>query len=150
MEEQRDIHELSRRINSLLNKLERQRRLFMSKALEGTGLHGIMHRIILILEKNPGSSQEFIAERLSLEKGNNARLARELEDMGLLFRTMDESNRRQYKIFLTDKGRELVPDIRKALSEWNEMINEGLESKEQEALAGLLLKMLENVEEHKG
>jgi DNA-binding MarR family transcriptional regulator len=135
---------VDRLISRLLTMIERQKRVFMGKALEGSGLRGPLYRYLLLLDTNPGATQEFLAERLSIEKGNNARLAKELEDLGLINRSQDSSDRRQYKIYLTDKGKDLLPAIKKALGEWRQALNKGLSLDEQEMVAGLLQRMLEN------
>jgi DNA-binding MarR family transcriptional regulator len=106
-----------------------------------------MHRYLLLLSDSPGASQEFLSESLQIEKGNNARLAKELEELGLIHRAPDQANRRQYKIYLTEKGHGLIPRIKAALEEWSKAVTKGLSQAEQEALAGLLRRMAENVGE---
>jgi DNA-binding MarR family transcriptional regulator len=135
------MEELEELIGCLLARLDRGRRRYLASALEGAGLRGPMHRYLLLLETNPGASQEFLAESLQMEKGNNARFAKELEDLGYIKREPDQSNRRQYKICLTEKGDSILPRIKSALSEWNKAASKGLSQHEQESLAGLLRKM---------
>ncbi|MDR1643407.1 MAG: MarR family transcriptional regulator [Clostridiales bacterium] len=139
------MEDLEKLIGCLLARLDRGRRRYLANALEGTGLRGPMHRYLLLLSTNPGASQEFLAESLQMEKGNNARFAKELEDLGFIKREPDLSNRRQYKIYLTEKGNSLLPQIQSALSDWNKAASKGLSLQEQEALAGLLRRMAENV-----
>jgi DNA-binding MarR family transcriptional regulator len=56
------------------------------------------------LGSGPGLSQGELAERLRLEKSSASRMAADLERDGLLVRERDPSNRRQYRLRLTDRG----------------------------------------------
>jgi DNA-binding MarR family transcriptional regulator len=58
------------------------------------------------LDTEPPLSQRELADRLRLEKSSVSRLAAELERKDLLVRERDPANHRQYRLRLTDKGRE--------------------------------------------
>jgi DNA-binding MarR family transcriptional regulator len=59
-------------------------------------------------------SQRELAERLRLEKSSVSRMAAEMERKGLLVRERDPTNRRLYRLRLTDRGRALHVGMRDA------------------------------------
>lgn len=58
------------------------------------------------LDTNTQLSQRDLAERLRLEKSSVSRLAAEMQRKGLLVRERDPDNHRQYRLRLTDHGRD--------------------------------------------
>ena len=58
-------------------------------------------------------TQEELAAHFHIDKGTVARALRKLEDKNYLFRKVDSKNRRRYLIYLTEKGRNAVPNINK-------------------------------------
>lgn len=58
------------------------------------------------LDHGSGLSQQELAERLLLEKSTVSRMAADLENKGLVKRERDPSNRRTYRLKLTDAGRD--------------------------------------------
>ncbi|MGH8836970.1 MAG: MarR family winged helix-turn-helix transcriptional regulator [Actinomycetes bacterium] len=58
------------------------------------------------LDTNTQLSQRDLAKRLRLEKSSVSRLAAEMQRKGLLVRERDPDNHRQYRLRLTDQGRD--------------------------------------------
>lgn len=134
-------HEIVR----IISFLERRRRRFMNEGLRAYGLHGTMFMYIVTLDNFPGSSQDFLSEHLSIDKSNVARTAKRLENEGFIVREVSSFDRRQYCMYLTDKGKEVLPLIRSLLNEWSVQASAGL-SPESKALAvDVLAQMLFNV-----
>ena len=86
-------------------------------------------------------TQDSIANHMFIDKCNVARRTKKLEDLGYLYRETDRNDRRQNNLFLTEKGRELVPVIRTYLGQWGQGITAGLTDQECATLLSLLTKM---------
>lgn len=70
--------------------------------LAGLGpLH--MHALCLC-QQQPGAPQQALVQALGRDKGQMARLIRDLEDHGLLTRSTDERDRRVWRLYLTPEG----------------------------------------------
>ena len=76
-----------------------------------------------------------------IDKCNVARRTKKLETLGYLYRETDQNDRRQNNLYLTEKGRELVPVIREYMAQWGRTITAGLDDQECASLIGLLTKM---------
>ena len=102
-----------------------------------------MYMILLHIERHPGTTQDNIANHMFIDKCNVARRTKKLESLGYLYRETDQNDRRQNNLYLTDKGRELVPVIRAYMAQWGRTITAGLTDQERSTLIALLTKVTE-------
>ena len=91
-----------------LLRINRHRRRALKCALAPYQYVGVMHLIVLYVSRHPGSSQEEITCFYALDKASVARDARRLEDLGHIERVVTPENRRQYKLFLTEAGCDMI------------------------------------------
>lgn len=99
---------------------------------------GVMHLIIIYICYYPGSSQEDIAAYYSLDKTGVARDARRLEDMGHIRREIMPESRRQYKLYLTEKGEEMIEVLNKIYNDFQNKLSAGMSSEDWHTLSDLL------------
>ncbi|HEX3014224.1 MAG TPA: MarR family transcriptional regulator [Methanobacterium sp.] len=92
----------------------------------------------------PKITQEEIANTFQVDKGTVARTIRKLEDEEFLYRVQDPENRRKYQIFLTEKGKNIIPKIKVIEDNWEEMVCKGLNKDEISKLMELLYLIAEN------
>jgi len=140
----KDRQEYARDIVRCIARLERQRRRYLDEHLSDKKLHGSMFLMMLFLDRSPGSMQEDLCSFLGIDKSGIARKCRRMEDLGYLRREQSQQNRRQNRLYITDSGRELLPRIRELLSEWRDIVTDGMDEREQEQLLRLLELMMEN------
>ncbi|NLM84559.1 MAG: MarR family transcriptional regulator [Clostridiales bacterium] len=119
----------------------------MNTKLADTGLKGPMYILLITLDHFPGSNQDFMAQHIGIDKSGIARAARELEKLGYIRREIDDDNRRQYRMYLTEKGKELLPVIRGHLSEWGRMLTKGLSEHQVLEVIRLMEHMVKNAEQ---
>ena len=135
----------ARQIAKSISYLERHRRRFINEHLKDRGLRGSMFMAIIYLNRCPGSSQDSLCTELLIDKGNVARMCTRMEEMGLLYRDQSALDRRQNQLYLTDKGREQIPHIRKLFEQWREMATRDMSEEDCRVLTELLVRMTENV-----
>lgn len=134
--------QFSRELGRCLTFLMRSRKRFMGEKLGEYGFSGGMYMILLHVDRNPGHSQDSVATHLYLDKCNVARKVKRLEELGYIYRETDPEDRRQNKLFVTERGRELAPTIRRYLGQWGDEVTAGLTVGEKETLITLLMKMI--------
>ena len=139
-----DINFLSKDITRSMGLLEKLKKQFMEEKLKKYKIKGSMFHIILFLHRNPGVSQEELAEFMGIDKSGIARKCRRLEDLGFIFREQSEENRRQYQLYLTDQGKAVLPIIKESLSVWSDDVMVGISGEERKELIRLLETMLDN------
>lgn len=131
-------------IGRMFVRINRLRRRFMAERLKPFDLVGYSYLLILSLSRHPGESQDFLAARHAIDKGNAAHMVKQLVKLGYVRRETDPEDRRRYKLFLTGRGEEMASIIRTATSEWNHKISEGFTNSEWQILYGFLQRILDN------
>ena len=131
-------------LSSLL-KINRQRmRIHRHTVLTPNGYVGVMHLIVLYIGRHPGASQEDVVSFFALDKASVARSARRLEDLGHIRRAPDPENRRQYQLYLTPAGEEMLAVLDQATQRFQRQLSAGVSPEDWRTLAGLLQQLEEN------
>ena len=126
--------------------LGRCRRNALTTALMDYNFPPPMYDIAMYVRRHPGSSQDSIAEMTRYDKATIARDAQKLEAGGYLIRNSCDRDRRQYELYLTEKGEKLAADAFAAASEWQSRITQGFSDGEREMALSLLQRMADNLE----
>ena len=121
--------------------------LYIERVLEPYNLKGPMFAFLLTLSRWDGCSQESLARHLNLSKATATRAVRDLEGEGYVFRTRDRDDRRIYRVFISDSGKQLIPVIHKTLTQWNGILLSAFSEEEKEIFSRLLGKGLATLEE---
>ena len=87
-------------------RLESRLQIAVSGRLREIGLSVPQCDVLTTLTEAEGVSQQDLAKRLYVTKGNISGLLDRLEDAGLVERRSTATDRRQYEIYLTPAGRE--------------------------------------------
>lgn len=70
------------------------------------GLGPLHLRALCLCLRNPGGTQQQVVQSMGRDKGQVARLIRELEERHFLVRTPDERDRRVWRLTVTPEGKE--------------------------------------------
>src|SRR6202167_3022306 len=88
-----------------LIRLEARMQAAVGERLREIGLSVPQCDVLTTLTEAEGVSQQVLAQRLYVTKGNISGLLDRLETAGLVERRSTETDRRQYEIYLTPAGR---------------------------------------------
>lgn len=80
---------------------------YMAKELEAYGVGSGQFEFLLFLYHKDGVSQETLAKVLKVSKATSARAIHNLEKEGYVYRQRDENDLRAYRVYLTEKGKEM-------------------------------------------
>jgi DNA-binding MarR family transcriptional regulator len=100
---------------------------------------GVLHHIV----RNPGISQQVLAERLGILPSRMVALVDGLEKRGILERRRDEEDRRAYNLNLTAAGQQTLAALGAAVRAHEDALMTGLDEKERARLVELCRKMAE-------
>lgn len=139
------MNAMEKSVMSSLLRINRCHRKALKCALAPYQYVGVMHLIVLYVSRHPGSSQEEITGFYALDKASVARDARRLEDLGHIERNIIPENRRQYKLFLTDAGREMIRIIDRAEDQFQKNLAADISQEDWGQLELLLKRLEENV-----
>lgn len=91
----------------------------------------------------PGISQDRLAQRICINKSNVARQIAILEEDGFVTRKSSASDKRVLELYPTEKTLELLPQIQKIVSCWEQCLTSDLSEAEVAAVTDILLRMKE-------
>ena len=94
--------------------------------------------VMMCIHGSPGLTQTQISERVIRDKTGVTRILDGLEKRGYVRRTPDESDRRAYRIYLTDEGEDALRTIIPIAAGLDGIAMTGLDAEEREFLIGKL------------
>lgn len=100
--------------------------------------------------ENPGIIQEKLAEMIKVDRTTAARSIKNLEINGFIEKKVDAHNKKNKKLFPTEKGENVYPFIKRENDYSNIMALEGFSEKEAETTFNLLQRIRKNVEKDWG
>ena len=127
---------ISRRTQNLFrNNLEDK---FISKGLQA---------YIIVICDNEGAIADEITKILKVDKGTTARAIAKLEKENYILRVQDENDKRKYKLYSTDKSKELYAKIVALYYNIAEEALNILDEKEEKELLRILGKVRAHIKE---
>lgn len=122
----------------LLSDSSRLLRRAFDARVRTLGMTSQQARLLLILQVNEGENQGFYAEVLEVEPISLTRMIDRMEEAGLIERRRDPADRRAWRLFLTDRSRQLIDQVRDCLTGLEDEMLTGLDEAQRAALAGML------------
>ncbi len=96
--------------------------------------------------ENPGIIQEKLAEMIKVDRTTAARAIKKLEMNGFIEKKPDPLNKKNKKLFPTEKGYQVYPFIKRENDYSNSIALEGFSESEMETIFNLLQRVRKNVE----
>ena len=114
-------------------------------SLNNEKLSNIQYNIAYVILNNPGISQDGISTYLHLDKSSVAKLIVKLIDMGYVIREVNQDDKRQYQLYLTEKGKEEIEELNAILISWEEKTFHELDSETYKMMNDLLTKIEDKI-----
>lgn len=132
--------------------IHRTRIIHLNNEMKELELTASQVPFLIHLSHDEGITQDDLAIHLHIDKGTVARALKKLEDKGFIYREINPQNRRRYLLFLTEKGRHIVPQIHNINKEWEDYVCSKFPDDECDRLFDILqtlaMKSLEKVHEN--
>ncbi len=138
------MHFISRQIG-IINRCAS---MFRNDHIENTELRACLQNYILVLNRKPGLTQEQISREICVDKSGVTRHLSQLEKLGYVERKVNENDRRSVSVFLTQKGKDSVCDVKQSVVKWNEYITSALDENEMESFLNSLQKVVKKAEDY--
>ncbi len=97
--------------------------------------------LLINIDENDGTTVSQAAALLGLKSTSLSRMLRQLEQMGLIYRELNEGDKRSVKIYLTLLGKEKRSLARGLVREFNNYLNSHISDNEKEYLIKTLKKI---------
>jgi MarR family transcriptional regulator, transcriptional regulator for hemolysin len=137
--------DLSRNFGFLLHDVARLMRTAYDRRIRKLGLTRAQWWVLTHLYRSNGVSQTELAETLEIEKPTLGRLLDRLEAKGWVRREHDASDRRVWRVHLTDEVEPALRTMRKIAAELRRDALTGINAAERERFVDTLLAIKENL-----
>ena len=131
-------------VGRVLTRLARKCQIAVGNALQQYNLTAAEEPFLMSVLNNEGLSQEELTAFVGVDKAAASRTVRSLEEKGFLTRVQDPKDKRQNRVYPTDKAREIGPLVRKELYKINLALTADLTQEEDDQVYALLVR----IEEH--
>lgn len=118
---------------------------FAGGKLKKYSLNKCQAEVLLYLKKDNGANQTKINEFFLLNKATITKIITHLEKYEYVIRVVSENDRREKGVFLTDKGRNMIPIILEVFDEWGNMLINNIPNDDIEKIECVLAEMVDNI-----
>lgn len=118
--------------------------IYAHRNLKNIDITGSEHSIVIYLSRHDGVNQESISEALMLDKGTIAKNLAQLEEKNFITRVVNQENRREKIISLTEYGKSVVNVVLNVSEKWEIDVLNGLTPQEKDAFHRLSEKIAYN------
>lgn len=133
----------------LTNNIYRCTQTYMDKNLEKFNLTVGTYPYLFVLNKNPGISQNEISRELNVDKAMSARTVSKLIKLGYIRKEENVHDIRAYKLYITEQGKSIIPEIFSIVQEWIDILVKGNSEEKIQIAIEFLESVLENAKKHK-
>ena len=136
---------MERKIGTVLAQVARlMRRAFDQRARE-IGVTRPQWQVLSVLRSREGINQGALADILDVEPITAGRMIDRMQDGGLVERRADPTDRRAWRLFLTERGEQLVEQLQPLAKETSNVALEGVSEEDKLHLLKTLEKMRLNL-----
>jgi DNA-binding MarR family transcriptional regulator len=132
-------------IGTMLAQVSRLLRRSFDERARGIGVTRPQWGVLHLLNSNAGINQGGLAELLEVEPITLGRMIDRLQDAQLVERRPDPADRRAWRLFLTDKGQQLLDELRPFADQTYEMALEGVSEADFRVVMSVLARMRGNL-----
>lgn len=129
--------------------ITKEHRTAVNRYVERNDLQKSQHRLLLVLshliEESSNVSQRDLAESLNVTPAAVAVTLKKLEKNGIISKTTSETDNRYNELSITEKGRQIVKDSKKAFRSTDMQIFKDFTTEEMEQLLSFLGRMEANL-----
>ena len=129
---------MSDSLGFLISDVSRLMRRRFDERARQVGATRAQWRALTTLSRNEGLNQGALADLLEVEPITLCRMIDRLEESGLVERRRDPADRRAWQLFLTDKSKPILEDLRGLADDLFDQMLMGVDESSRDALAGSL------------
>lgn len=136
---------MSDSLGFLISDVSRLMRRRFDERARALGATRAQWRTLTTLSRNEGLNQGALADLLEVEPITLCRMIDRLEESGLVERRRDPSDRRAWQLFLTEKSKPVLAELKSTADELIEQVLTGMSQPVRDALAASMNQMRGNL-----
>lgn len=128
-----------------ISHLFRSISIFVGRELEPYGIGSAQFPFLMLLLHEDGVSQEQLANSIKCDRATSARSIARLLDAGYVRREVDPTDRRAYRVFLTEHGIDMRHVLLSISTELNNILMAGFKNEEKLFFTDMIQKAAMNI-----
>ncbi len=142
------MFQLDESITFLINKTAQKFKLELGRKLKQSGLDisSDQWSVLIYLAEHDGPTQTELAQKLHKDRSNLTRILDLMEKNQHIQRFRNTTDRREYNVFITEKGKELIPVLKKAGNSVMKQALKGTDTEEMKMAKSFLNKLFSNLD----
>ena len=137
-------------IGVLIGQVSRLLRRAFDERARRIGVTRPRWQLLVVVSRHPGINQGGVAEMLEVEPITVGRMVDRMQEAKLIERRADPSDRRTWRLHLTEKGQAQVKQLRPLGEDTLELSLEGIDAEHRKQLRSVLLVMRANLSRKDG
>lgn len=133
-------------LGRIFSRIIINQKIILSESFKEYGIGSGQYSFYLTIRNNEGINQKEISKILNVNKATTNKAIKKLEELGYVHTVIDEEDKRNHRLFLTQAGKKIMPEVSTKLKAYSSGMVEGLTSEEQEMFFNLLRKVYDNSE----
>ncbi len=119
----------------------------LTKRLEHLEIERYFTILIFVEKNNVKCTQQYISDKLKIDKASMVRMIDDLVTKNYLVRTVNPNDRREHWISITSKAKKIMPIIHKEIKALNKIALNGLSENEQTVFNNAMCLIYQNLEQ---
>ena len=137
---------MEKELTEYLRKITQASYSRVEEKLTKYGLVKGQAHLLVIIRDNDGCTQKDLAEILGVRYSSMSERLNKLENLGYIERSIDETNSKFKRIFITQTGKTAATQCRRIQNEFNEILYKGFTKKDIKQLGMYLDKIDGNID----
>ena len=129
----------------IINELSRAGQIYLQHEFSKYNIGYAQVRTLLYLAENKGKTQKELVQYINLDKSSITSQLQILEKNGYITRQTSKLDARNQVVDITDKTKEILPELKKVFASWTNTLLAGFSEKERSNIFKYMEKMRENV-----
>lgn len=125
----------------------RHQQIIINHHLEPYNMTSGQYIFLISIQENQAISQKELSKLVKIDKATTAKALKKLETAGYIYRAIDKDDKRYNKLFVTEKGLEFIPVLKKALDSITNLLTIGVSDKEYKKMLEVLKRILDNAQD---
>lgn len=105
-------------VSQKMQKIGRLGIAYAKERVSSSDLSTVQYKVCVTIYNEPGLSQDAVSHELGMDKSSIAKLISKLMNDDIVQRATNPKDRREYQLYLTDKGLKITDEFVRSMFEW--------------------------------
>lgn len=128
-----------------ISAINRHAQIIINQKLKDTDIKSGQYVFFYFIYHNEGITQKELSEKLKIGKATTTKAIKNLLESGYIKREEDALDKRCFRLYLTDKGKETSPFLTATFKDMENIYSSGFDEQEKEYILSILKKIFDNV-----